>query len=353
MSDDKIALGRHLFYDARLSADGTVACASCHDQALAFTDGRQVAQGLGGEGQRNTPGLGNVGYMPVLTWGNPQIESLELHALIPMFGTDPVEMGGSGQEAAIFDRLAGDPYYAAAFAAAFPDRGGDISLFTITRALAAFQRSLITARSAYDRFKYQGDATALSPAALRGEGLFFGERLECYHCHGGFNFTDTLKTSRSAFAETGFHNTGLYNLDGAGAVPRGSEGIAALTLRPHDLGRFRTPSLRNVAVTAPYMHDGSIATLDGVIAHYAAGGRTIAEGPNAEIGADSPLKDPLVAGFAISPSETADIIAFLESLTDREFLTDPAFADPWPNGHPAMLHRKMPQITPVTSKETP
>ncbi|MEM1316512.1 MAG: di-heme enzyme, partial [Pseudomonadota bacterium] len=111
---------------------------------------------------------------------------------------------------------------------------------------------------------------------------------------------------------------------------------------PSDMGRFRTPSLRNVALTAPYMHDGSVATLEEAIRHYAAGGRTLPEGPRAGVGAENPFKDPLMVGFEISDAELADLVAFLESLTDQDFLTDPAFADPWPDGHPATANKLMP-----------
>lgn len=327
MTAEKVELGRHLFHDARLSADGTVACASCHVQAMGFADGRAVGIGIAGTvGLRNAPGLANVAYLPVLTWGNPMLDSLERHALIPMFGTAPVEMGSAGIEAELFNRLAADPFYARAFPAAFPDRPAP-DLYTITRALAAFERRMISAGSPYDRFAYEGDRDALSAAARRGQDLFFGERLECYHCHGGFNFTDNLVTSRMKMAETGFHNTGVHDV-----VLEGGEGIAAFTLREADVGRFRTPSLRNVAVTAPYMHDGSMATLSEVLDAYANGGRHpgVAQ------------KDPLVAGFALSPGEKADVIAFLESLTDEGFLTDPALSDPWPAGHPAVAQRVMP-----------
>jgi cytochrome c peroxidase len=326
MSAEKVDLGRHLFYDARLSRDGTVACASCHVQGLAFTDGRQVPVGINGTvGVKNAPSLANVGYMPVLTWANPHMDSLEFQALIPLFGENPDEMGGVGQEAVIFDRLAADPYYATAFAAAFPDRPQP-DLFTITRALAAFQRSLISVGSPYDRFKRDGDKTALTDAAKRGEQLFFDHRFECYHCHSGVHFTDTLQTALMPQAEVGFHNTGLYT-DYPAAVP----GLIEITGRPQDAGRFRTPSLRNVAVTAPYMHDGSIPDLRGVIAHYARAGR-----------ADHPMKDGMIQGFKASDAEIADLIAFLESLTDEGFLSDPRLSDPWPEGHPASATRQMP-----------
>jgi cytochrome c peroxidase len=344
MTIAKVELGRHLFYDARLSADGTVACVSCHVQERAFTDGRALAVGLHGiRGIRNAPGLANVGYNPALTWANPHMDTLEFQALLPLFGTEPVEMGMAGRETELFARLAADAYYPQAFVAAFPERGGAIELFTLTRALGAFQRSLISVDSSYDRFKYGGDPSAMSEAALRGEQLFFDHRFECYHCHMGVMFTDNLQTARSPFVETGFHNTGLYNIGGTGAYPPHAEGLAEFTGRAEDIGKFRTPSLRNVAVTAPYMHDGSIATLEEVIAHYAAGGRTIARGPHAGDGAAHANKNGLLIGFDATAAEKRDLIAFLESLTDTGFLTNPAFGDPWPETHPARATRVMPE----------
>lgn len=342
MSTAKVELGRHLFYDARLSADGTVACVSCHVQERAFTDGREVPVGINGTpGIRNAPGLANVGYLPLLTWANPHMASLEFQALMPLFGDNPDEMGNNGQEAALFARLSADPYYQTAFPAAFPNNPTP-DLFTVTRALAAFQRNLISVNSAYDRFKYWGEKDALSEAAKRGEQLFFDHRFECYHCHSGIHFTENLQTSRSAFAETGFHNTGLYNIDGAGAYPANNTGLMELTGDPADMGKFRTPSLRNVALTAPYFHDGSAATLAEVLDHYRAGGRKIADGPHVGDGAQSPLRDGMIVGNSATDAEIADIIAFLESLTDQGFLTNPAYGDPWPPDHAAVAQRMLP-----------
>ena len=332
MTTDKVALGRHLFYDKRLSADGTMACASCHEQARAFTDGMAVSTGVTGQaGSRSAMSLANVAYLPVLTWQNPQLTALEVQALIPLFGEHPVEMGLAGREQALFATLKADPVYRRLFARAFPDeaRQGDSALYslaTLTKALASFQRSLTSFDSPYDRYRYGGQKGAISAAARRGEDLFFGEKLECYHCHGGFNFTDNLKHARTPFAETGFHNTGLYNEDGRGAYPAASPGIVEFTGEPRDAGRFRTPTLRNVAVTAPYMHDGSIATLSEVLRHhYARAGRAVHSGRAA-----NPLRSEFIAGFDITEAEIADVVAFLESLTDERFLHDPAHGDPWP-----------------------
>lgn len=327
----KVELGRHLFYDTRLSLDGSQSCASCHEQARAFTDGQAVSHGVTGVATpRNAMSLANVAYFPVLTWGNPLLRHLEQQALVPLIGQEPVELGLAGQEHAMVRRLAAEPIYRRLFAEAFPEAGGEISLATVVRALSAFQRTIISLRSPYDRYRYEGDVDAVSERVIRGEALFFSERLECHHCHNGINFADTVLHERNKAGEVAFHNTGLYNLDGKGAYPANNTGIAEITGRPEDMGRFRAPSLRNVAVTGPYMHDGSIATLDGVIDHYAAGGRTISSGPNAGVGRTNPLKSSFVPGFTLTSEERADLIAFLNALTDEQFLRDQRLANPWP-----------------------
>lgn len=326
----KVELGRRLFYDTRLSRDGSMSCASCHRQELAFTDGRTTSPGVTGQHTaRNSMSLANAGYQPVLTWANPLMHSLEQQALVPLVGQEPVELGLAGMDEDVRTRLESERIYQRLFRQAFPEVRGEISLATITRALGAFQRTIISVRSPYDRYRYEGDVNAVSDAVIRGEALFFSERLECHHCHNGLHFSDTVLHERNRIGERAFHNTGLYNIDGRGAYPANNTGIAEITGRPEDMGRFRAPSLRNVAVTAPYMHDGSIATLDEVIDHYAGGGRTIESGPYAGVGRDNPLKSSFLPGFEMSAQEHADLIAFLQSLTDEQLLRDPRYSNPW------------------------
>ncbi|AKF04834.1 methanobactin export MATE transporter MbnM [Sandaracinus amylolyticus] len=330
MSASKVELGRHLFYDTRLSGNRTQSCASCHEQARAFTDGRAFSIGSTGERTpRSSMTLANVAYATTLTWANPLLLELEAQALVPLFGREPVELGLAGMERELLERLRAEARYRELFPLAFPDESDPFTVANVTRALAAFQRTLVSGRSAYDRFLYGGEPDALSESARRGLALFSSERLECFHCHQGFNFADAVMWEGSGSREVRFHNTGLYNVGGTGAYPEGGTGVHEISGRADDMGRFRAPTLRNIAVTAPYMHDGSIATLDEVIDHYAAGGRTIAEGPYAGVGSASPLKSGLVVGFELTPDERRDLIAFLESLTDESFLTDPALADPW------------------------
>lgn len=330
LTAEKVELGRRLFYDKRLSGNQTYSCATCHEQAKAFTDGR--ANALGSTDQihpRGSMSIVNVAYYSALTWGNPLMTKLEEQALLPMFGESPVELGLAGMEDEMFARIEAEPIYTDLFPKAFPEEQEPISLDTITKAIASFQRVIISYRAPYDRLVYEMDGSAMSDSALRGRDLFFSEKLECFHCHGTFNFSDSVTFEGKKITEKMFHNTGLYNIGDNGAYPTGNGGVFEITGNPDDMGRFRAPSLRNVALTAPYMHDGSAATLDDVLDHYAAGGRTIAMGEYAGDGSTNPYKSELINGFELSAAERADVIAFLESLTDEELLKDPRFSDPW------------------------
>ena len=328
MTASKVELGRHLFYEPRLSITEQYSCATCHKQALAFTDGRKVAIGSTDEPHaRNSMSLANVGYSPVLTWANPLMTNLENQALIPIFGEHPVEMGMVGKEEQMIQWMQNDPQYRQMFAEAFSDKQ-PVNISNLTKALASFQRSLVSFNSPYDRYRYQGEPEAISAAAKRGEKLFNSERMECFHCHGGINFSDSIKHENLAFTETAFHNTGLYNIDGEGSYPPQNTGINEITHKSEDMGRFKAPSLRNIALTAPYMHDGSVATLRDAIAHYQAGGRTIMVGEYAGVGSANPYKSGFIKGFEITESEIEDLIAFLQSLTDEEFISNPAYSDP-------------------------
>jgi cytochrome c peroxidase len=332
MSADKVELGRFLFYDKRLSGNGQQACAGCHRQDLAFTDG--LAQAVGSTGEtlaRGAQHLGNVAYNATLTWANPSLVTLERQMETPLFGERPVEMGvNDANRAEVLQRLRGDHAlagYPQRFAAAFPDEAEPIQWGNVIKAISAFQRTLISGRSRYDQW-LAGQAT-LDEAELRGMKLFFGEKAECFHCHGSFNFNDQIVHAASRIVETPFSNTGLYNLGGTGAFPEPNRGVFELTARAVDMGRFRAPSLRNVEVTAPYMHDGTVATLQDVLRFYAAGGRNITSGPYAGDGRANPFKSDLVSRIDLSEQEQADLVAFLKTLTDHEFLTDPRLADPF------------------------
>lgn len=330
MTVEAVELGRHLFYDRRLSANTMQSCGDCHPQATAFADGIALAEGSTGHGlPRNTQGLTNVAYASTLTWGNPLLEDIEQQVLIPIFGEDPIELGASGNEEQILSRLRDDSTYQALFEAAFPDESDPVDFDHVARALASFSRSIVSSNSGYDRFYYRGDPEGMSESALRGEVLFNSERFECHHCHGGFNFSVASKTTSTSVAQTVFTNTGLYNLDGEGAYPPPNTGLFEFTGEAGDMGKFRPPSLRNVALTGPYGHDGSIETLDDVLDIYADAGRNIEDGPLAGDGRENPHKSEFVIGFELSDQDRADVRAFLDALTDESLTSDPALADPW------------------------
>src|SRR5215468_5492030 len=331
MSAAKVELGRYLFYDTRLSGNGRQSCASCHEQARAFTDGKARAVGSTGEVHpRSAMSLVNVAYASTLTWGDPTKTRLEDQALVPMFGEHPVELGLAQPGTTMLARLRSVDIYRRLFPDAFPGEADAFTVPNVTRALASFERTIISGRSSYDRYHYDRDDTAISPEAKRGEQLFFSQPLSCFRCHNGFNFSGATDfAGRREGGSPEYHNTGLYNLAGALSYPPDNTGVYEVSRRPDDVGRFKAPTLRNIAVTGPYMHDGSIATLSEVLDHYAAGGRTVVQGPNRGVGHDNPNKSPIVRGFTLTVEQRADFMAFLTSLTDEELLRDPRFSNPW------------------------
>lgn len=263
--------------------------------------------------------LVNVAYNSTLNWADPETRRLEDQMLVPMFSMSPVEMGIAGREEEVLERLRREPRYGPLFEQAFPREPDSIDWPNIIRAIASFERTLISGDSPYDRYVFWDERERFSESARRGMELFFSDRLRCSECHSGFNLSGPVAHAGSPSPVPVFHNTALYDLDGRGAYPEDNRGTYEHTGAASDMGRFRAPTLRNIALTGPYMHDGSLMNLEEVIAHYAAGGR--ARG--------NPLKSPLLSGFEISAAETADLLAFLESLTDRGFVTDPRFESPW------------------------
>jgi len=262
--------------------------------------------------------LANAAYSASLTWADPGKRTLEAQAVVPMENEHPVEMGVQGHEREILARLRAEPYYAEKFPLAFPGEpeADVIRLANARKAIAAFERTIVSGGSPYDRLVWKDDASGMSPAALRGMTLFFSDRLRCSRCHEGFTLSGPARWEGGGAREPAFASNGLSKTSagGAGSTDRG---LADVTGRPGDRGRFRVPTLRNVAVTAPYMHDGRFATLSEVIDHYAAGGDP------------GVARNPLLPGFSLTNEEKRDLKAFLESLTDADFLRDPRFADPW------------------------
>lgn len=279
-----VQLGKALFFDERLSLGRGISCASCHHPDLAFSDTVALSTGVhGGAGFRNSSGLANVAYHPLLMrdGGAP---SLEQQVLIPL--TDTVEMDADIN--AIVNALRDVEPYRSLSAAAY---NRPFDLFVLTRALASYERTLISGASRFDRFLYEGDSTALTVQERNGWIIFNGDRGNCSVCHSGFDLSDH-----------DFHNIGLL-LD-HGADP----GRQRITLNPADRGKFKTPTLRNIALTAPYMHNGSMATLEDVIDHFSGGGLP------------DPNKDPMLTPLQLSLQEKQDLIAFLRTLTDERSL---------------------------------
>jgi cytochrome c peroxidase len=237
-----------------------------------------------------------------------------------MFNEHPVELGLVGRKREVVQRLSSDPDYPRLFDQAFRRRRA-LTFKNVVKALAAFERTLISGGSAYDRRVFWDEKDAMSPAAERGMRLFFSQRTRCSECHAGFNFSGPVAFLGGERRPAEFHNTGLFDLDGKGAYPQPNRGLFERTSKRSDMGRFRAPTLRNIELTAPYMHDGSIETLENVVSHYAAGGR--------EEGQRNLFKSSSVRGFEISPTERIDLVEFLKSLTDRSFVDDPRFSDPF------------------------
>ncbi len=271
MTAAKVELGRRLFYDADLSRDGTMACATCHEQRHGFADGNSTHPGVTGEpGRRNVPGLANLAWMSPLTYADPRQTTLEAQAAVPVMGTHPVEMGMQGRTADIVARLSNDTCYRRMFADAFPESAGRIDFANIGKAIASFERSLIAYDSAWDRH-------ALTARARAGEARF---RQACAGCHAGPRFTDQ-RYHRLTPADPAAPDQGLYEITGDNA----------------DRARFRTPTLRNVAMTGPWWHDGSATTLEDAITRH---------------------------GLAPSREAMTELVAFLRALDDPAFAASPA-----------------------------
>lgn len=288
LSAARVALGKKLFYDPLLSRDSSISCNSCHKQEFAFTDPKPISPGVENRlGKRNAMSLVNVAYGKMMN-RDGGVPKLDLQAIVPIETEE--EMDFSAQE--IAERLNQMPDYQKLFKKAY-DREADA--FTITRALGAFQRTLISGNSPYDQYEFQGIAHALNAQELRGKALFFSDRLNCTTCHSGFNF------SAGTFANNGLYENYKDN------------GRRDVTLAEADIGHFKIPTLRNIELTAPYMHDGSLSTLEAVIEHYDSGGKA------------HPNKNEVIQPLHLSNEEKQDLIAFLKSLTDQRFIENPAF----------------------------
>jgi cytochrome c peroxidase len=285
---ETIALGRKLFYDPRLSKNNTLSCASCHNPYMAFSDGRSIALGFGGAlGVRNAPTILNTAYSPLQFWDG-RAPSLEAQSAFPL--SNPVEMDQPHDVSV--SKIRKDPAYKAEFAQAFGP--GRITLDLIQKSLASFERTLLSGNSAFDQYQYGGNKQALSPAAVRGLEIFRDpKRGNCAVCH-------TIEDHYALFTNGTFHNIGV-GVNGNGEIT--DLGRFDQTKVEAEKGKFKTPSLRDVALTAPYMHDGSLKTLKDVVDFYAGGGNS------------NPNLDGDIKPLHLSAQDRADLVAFLKSLT--------------------------------------
>jgi len=323
----KIRLGELLFNDQRFSADGKVSCATCHSPDLAFTDGLPVSEGFRGQtGTRNAPTVINSAYMQTLFWDGrePDLESQSMQPPI-----NPVE-GGLADHQPILDVIRATPSYRGAFADAFGIDPDEITMEHVAKAIASFERTLVAGNSAFDRYLYGGETDAMTPSQIRGLEVFRGKG-RCVSCH-------VIEQDQALFTDNRFHNIGVgfKRIRGAEeqtaaawieAKRAGADtdetvlthanvselGRFAVSEDMTEVGAFKTPTLRNIAATAPYMHDGSLATLGDVIEFYDNGGR---------VEADDPLSDFLSGGIrplGLTEQEEDDLINFLHALTSPDY----------------------------------
>ncbi len=292
-----IALGRMLFYDSILSGDNSQSCASCHTQNFSFSDnGKRTSEGIDGiEGNRNSPSIINIGWMPSLFWDG-RAKSVEGQAFGPV--PNPIEMHLEWPEA--MNKLNSHSTYPELFYKAFGT--SEIDSLLVVKAIAQFERTIISSESKWDRY-LRGEVT-LTQAEARGFEIFFTEKGDCFHCHTTILFTDNI-----------FHNNGLDSIFA-------DEGLSNITDNQNDLGKFKTPTLRNIEFTAPYMHDGRFATIEEVIDFYSEGIVW------------SPTVDPLMkkvnhGGLHLNDQEKASLIAFIKTLTDTSFVVNADYSNPF------------------------
>lgn len=322
MTEAKFELGRYLFYDTRLSANGDIACATCHHQEKAFTDGRQFPLGTYGDAHpRNAMSLGNTAWFANFNWARPDVTTLEDQIRGPLFNTTPIPEHGLTDDniATVLAEIRNDETYQALLTAAFPEEDADTEWNFddhLIPALASFVRGLTSFDSDFDKYLL-GDSDALSASAKRGLSLFASERLECTHCHlDNFTLTDNHMNRTWTHSTANFHITGsVYT------YVEPNRGIYEVTGNSAHIGMFRTMSLRNIALTAPYSHDGNHATLSDIIDTYSQGGKH----------GDYSVDGDLSPGFTLTDSEKSDLLAFLCSLTDLTFITNPDYGNPWPD----------------------
>jgi cytochrome c peroxidase len=323
LQNKQIEIGRYLFFDRRLSINNTRSCATCHNPDFAFTDGYKRSLGAFADLHiRNTQPIFNLSQLKYFTSADSNIHNALTQMQQPLFGTHVIEMGVGTDKEAVLQKISNDNMYENLFAQAALTFSWD----NILKCIAQFENNITSYNSAYDKFLH-GDKLALNKEQKKGMNLFFSNDLKCASCHGGINF------SSPNFAEnkdtTYYFNIGLYNVDGKNNYPNYDQGLYNITKSENDKGKFRVPTLRNLAFTAPYFHDGSAASLTEVVNHYAKGGRTIFTGAYKGNGASNKFKHAFIGGFKISEMDKINLIQFLLALSDSGFIKNASYQNPF------------------------
>ena len=291
LTQARIDLGRKLFYEPLLSLDSSISCGSCHLQEKAFTDGLPISIGVeGADGLRNAPTLANIGLAPYF-FHDGGVQTLELQSQQPIFSVEEMRFSIAG----FLDRIENDAEYKNMFMEAY---GRAPDAFGISRAIASFERTLISGNSRFDQYEYQGESDVFSDAEKRGRDLFFSDQTKCSTCHYPPLFTNYE-----------FENVGLYQ-------NYADSGRARISHLSGDNGKFKVPTLRNIELTAPYMHNGSLQSLEAVVDHFNSGG--VAHANQSES----------VVPLQLTEQQKADLVAFLKTLTDITFITEQDISDP-------------------------
>jgi cytochrome c peroxidase len=315
-----VSLGKYLFYDKKLTYNQTKSCGTCHDQKFAFTDGYKKSLGIYADiHKRNASGLFNVFALHYLTAADSSLHRPFEQMNNPMFNEHPIEMGIKGHEDEVLERIRKHDFYANAFKHVFNIKPEQIHFNYIKKAIEAFVLSIQSTNSAYDNY-IKGDTNALTPSQQKGLTLF--NTKGCNNCHGGLYFN--TPPSNIFYA-----NTGLYNVSNNSSYPNTDMGLYEKTKQLQDMGSFRIPTLRNIAFTAPYYHDGSAATLTEVIDDYNNGGRNIMVGVYKGDGRKNKYKHPLIQPLGLTSTDKQQLIDFLFSLSDSSLLTNTKWANPY------------------------
>jgi cytochrome c peroxidase len=317
--NQEIEVGHLLFFDTRLSINNTTSCATCHIPKFAFADSLTTPKGAFGDiVKRNTPTLINLADNKLFNWAHPTITSLQQQSTIPLFGKNPVEMGMDSSNNEQLKFILSDKKYQSILQSSTPK----INWAFVQDAIAAYVKTFKFYNSKYDKFLAK--KAQLTSLEKTGMNFFFNDANKCIRCHGGKDFDAPQNPDMYPY-----QNIGLYNVGENHYYGNNDNGAYDVNNDTTDIGRFKIPSLRNIAITAPYFHDGTAKNLKAVIEHYNNGGRNTTEGKNKGDGREHPNKHPMIGAIEITPQETKALIAFLKTLTDTSYLKNKLYKNPF------------------------